>query len=134
MILQILFMIQGVHGWYNWNKKKPNEPFIVNKMSWYVFIIHFSPIILFCKFLHELVLPKFNIWDMIVALISIFATYYTAKKINKAWSFWVVVDVISIILFINKELYMSAVLYFILLGIAITGLVKWEKLSRYEKI
>lgn len=134
MILQILFFVQGIHGWYYWSRKKKDEPFIVKNMTWLVFILHFMPTIMFCKLIHELFLPKFNIWDMVVALLSVIATYYTAKKVDKAWSFWVVVDVISIILFTYKELYLSAGLYAILLCIAITGSIKWEKMSAYERV
>lgn len=134
MMLQILFFTQGIYGWYVWSDKNPNEVFIVNKMSLLVFILHFSPILLLAKIIHELILPNNNVWDLVVAIISIVATYYTARKIDKAWSFWVVVNIISIILFTYKELYLSAVLYSILLVIAISGLIKWEKMSSYEKI
>ena len=134
MVLQILFFGQAIHGWYYWNKKKANESFKVEDMTWLVFVLHFTPAMLFCKLIHELFLPQFNIWDMIAALLSVIATYYTAKKVNKAWGFWIVVNIISIILFTYKELYMSAVLYIILLGISISGLIKWEKMSSYERV
>lgn len=134
MLLQILFFVQGIYGWYHWNKRKVGEPFVVKNMIWLVFILHFTPTMLFCKLIHELFLPQFNIWDMIVAVLSVLATYYTAKKVDKAWGFWIVVNVISIILFIYKELYMSAVLYLLLLGIAISGLIKWQKLSANERV
>lgn len=134
MMLQVLFFVQGIHGWYYWNKRKSDEPFIVKNMTWLVFILHFMPTLMFCKLLHELFFPQFNIWDMITAALSVVATYYTTKKVDKTWSFWVVVNIISIILFTYKELYMSAGLYVILLGIAISGLIKWEKMSAYERV
>jgi nicotinamide mononucleotide transporter len=65
--------------------------------------------------------------DTMITLISLLATYYLTKKYLESWMLWITVDVLSVLLLLGRELYISAILYFILLILATSGLLLWRK-------
>jgi nicotinamide mononucleotide transporter len=48
------------------------------------------------------------------------------KKIIENWIYWFVIDLISIYLFVSRELYLTAILFFIYLIIIIFGYMSWK--------
>ena len=63
---------------------------------------------------------------------AIITTYMVAKKILENWIYWFVIDSISIYLYISRELYLTAFLFFIYLIIIIFGYRSWiKKLNNY---
>jgi nicotinamide mononucleotide transporter len=65
--------------------------------------------------------------DGFLTSLSILATFYTAKKIIQNWLIWIIADVLYTVLFFYKELYITALLYLILVVLAIYGLIQWKK-------
>ena len=51
-----------------------------------------------------------------------------ARKVIEQWWVWFVVDIVSVGLFIYKELYFTAILYLLYAVIAVFGYRKWNKL------
>ena len=49
-----------------------------------------------------------------------------AKKILENWIYWFVIDSIGIYLYISRELYLTALLFFIYLIIIIFGYKSWK--------
>jgi nicotinamide mononucleotide transporter len=66
-------------------------------------------------------------WDASVAMLSVIAQLLLTWRYLENWYWWIVVDVISIPLYIVKELYLTAGLYVLFLALAITGLLQWRK-------
>ena len=66
-------------------------------------------------------LDAFTTWGAIIT------TYMVAKKIIENWIYWFVIDLISIYLFISRELYLTSLLFFIYLIIIIFGYRSWMK-------
>lgn len=56
---------------------------------------------------------------------SVVAQILLNKRYIENWVIWIVVDVVSIPVYIYKELNLIALLYVVFLGLAITGLTKW---------
>ena len=50
-----------------------------------------------------------------------------AKKVLENWFYWFVIDAISVMLFIERELYLTALLFLIYLIIIIFGYRTWLK-------
>ena len=49
------------------------------------------------------------------------------KKYIENWILWIVVDVVYIGMYLYKELYLTAALYAIFLGLAVAGWRQWRK-------
>jgi nicotinamide mononucleotide transporter len=64
-------------------------------------------------------------WDATIATLSLVAQYFLAAKYVESWVLWVGVDALAIGVYAVRRLYQTALLYLVLLGLAINGLVTW---------
>jgi nicotinamide mononucleotide transporter len=63
---------------------------------------------------------------------SILATIWQARKILENWYIWMVLNSVSIFIFINRDFNIYAVYSFMLFLMSIWGYKKWDKyLSNY---
>ena len=69
-------------------------------------------------------------WDALTTAASIVATWMLARKILEHWLVWVVVDAISIGLYLWKELYPTAILFLFYTSLAVVGYHQWKKAMR----
>ena len=138
MLLQLLFFIVTLYGWYHWRKIK-NDSQVVNikKIQMiYIFLAIFVGTYFFnllVSHLH-LLIPGIikqpaaqSILDSLVAVTSIAATYLLAKKILFAWVLWILVDLMSIGLFLSQQLYLIAIEYGIFMCLVFYGYSRWRK-------
>lgn len=71
--------------------------------------------------------------DAFTTSASIIATWMLARKMLENWLFWIVIDMISMFMYIYKELYATATLFLIYSVIAYFGYLKWKKDWALEK-
>ena len=50
-----------------------------------------------------------------------------ARKILENWWYWFVIDSVSIVLYINRELYLTALLFAVYLVLIVVGYLSWRK-------
>ena len=65
--------------------------------------------------------------DVSTTMLSLLATWFLTKKYIDNWVIWILADFLFIIMFINQHLYLSGILYFIFLLLAIKGFKTWKK-------
>jgi nicotinamide mononucleotide transporter len=58
---------------------------------------------------------------------SVFAQILMIRKYWQSWVLWISLDVISIVIYFLKGLYVVSFLYFIFLFMATIGLIMWYK-------
>jgi len=61
---------------------------------------------------------------------SLFAQVLLARKRLEAWPLWVGVNAIAIALFVAKTLWLTALLYALLLALSVAGWIHWKRLAR----
>jgi nicotinamide mononucleotide transporter len=66
-------------------------------------------------------------WDASVAMLSVVAQILMTRRYINNWHWWVVVNLISIGLYWQKQLYWFTGLYVLFLGMAIWGLIEWRR-------
>lgn len=66
-------------------------------------------------------------WDAFTTALSIVATFMLAHKIIEQWWVWVLVNVVSLGLYIYKELYLTAFLFIVYAIMAVVGYIEWKK-------
>lgn len=70
--------------------------------------------------------------DPITTSISLIALTLTSLRKIESWYFWILADVLFVIMFFNNELYLSSLIYLVFSIIAIYGLKNWK--NEFEKI
>ena len=132
--LQIFYILMAVYGWLQWNKVNVNKTkFIVRTWSIKQHVIVISMILMFAYISGSLLniytkaalpfIDAFTTWGAIVA------TYMVAKKLLENWIYWFVIDSISILLFLSRELYLTSILFFVYLIIIYFGYRSWTKIK-----
>ena len=129
VILQIVFLLQSIYGWYNWAKlkNKPPAPITIlttnEKFGWFCSIFVFTGVLLQILLYTSGTLPML---DSFTASISLVANWLLAKRKLENWYLWIFVDIIYICIFTYMSLYLSAVLYLVFFFMSIYGLYNWK--------
>ena len=137
--LQIFYICMGIYGWSQWRiDASSSAPLVVYTWSKSK---HFSAIslILSLSFISALLLELFSdavlpFLDALVTWGAVVATYMVAKKILENWIYWFFIDAISVMLFLNRELYLTALLFCIYLIIIFFGLRTWIKQYKSQEV
>ena len=130
--LQIFYVFMGLYGWLQWRKgNQIDNNFIVNTWS---MLKHFYAIslILALSVLSGLLLKSYTdaalpFFDAFVTWGAVVATYMVAKKLLENWIYWLVIDSISILLFISRDLLPTAFLFGLYIVIIFFGYKSWKK-------
>jgi nicotinamide mononucleotide transporter len=133
MGINIYYVIISIYGWIHWssgeNSEKKELPLSRLKLRLGL-ILGLITLIIFCiiaYFLKNFTDSDIAYWDAFVTAASITATWMLARKIMEHWLFWVVVDGISIGLYIYKGLYPTVLLFVVYTSLAVTGYHEWRK-------
>ncbi len=77
---------------------------------------------------------SFPYLDTFTTVFAVFATYLVTQKVLENWLYWVVIDALSIYLYIEKGLIPTTVLFIIYVIIAAYGYFKWLAIYRRSKV
>lgn len=146
MGLQIYYVAMGIYGIYSWRRAKalakraaaqPAELrsedadiLVVRRMSREVAILStlFSIIVFFILTYILKCTEDPNPWlDSFCSVISMLATFWLSRQYLQNWYLWIVCNLASTILSLSVEQYYAALLYFIMIGMAVWGLWHWNK-------
>lgn len=72
-------------------------------------------------------------WDASVAMLSIAAQILMTRRYINNWHWWIVVNILSIGLYWQKQLYVFTGLYVIFLGMAVWGLIEWRRAETRQR-
>ncbi len=133
MSLQVYYVVISVYGWMLWSQGKnssKNEMPVVGLNKKQFVSLFIASIIIYLIISYVLVnFTDGNIpyWDAFTTALSIVATWMLAKKIIEQWLVWVIVNGISLVLYIYKGLYPTSVLYFFYMALSVVGYMQWRK-------
>ena len=133
--LQIYFLGTSIYGWYFWLKKdKTEEKPIVSLPLSDMLIVLFGTAML--SYLLGLFLERYTptnvpYIDGFCTAISFMAQLLMTRKVLQNWALWIFVDICYVPLYFYKNLYLTSVLYIILLVLACMGHLDWRR--EYKK-
>jgi len=73
-------------------------------------------------------------WDAGIAAVSIVAQWMMAKKLLENWTLWIIVNIVSIGAYAAGRIYLTSLLYAILLVMAWRGYVEWKRSLRSASV
>jgi len=79
-------------------------------------------------------LTHFPYLDAATTVFAIFATYMVTQKVLENWIYWIIIDFVSIYLYVQKELTPTAILFVLYVGIAAYGYLQWRKEYNVQQI
>jgi nicotinamide mononucleotide transporter len=65
--------------------------------------------------------------DSMVTWSSVFATFLVARKVYENWYWWLVIDSISLCLYVTRRLYLTMLLFGLYLVLIVIGMRQWRR-------
>ncbi len=142
-IEQVYYLWASIYGWRFWQKDQKNSESaeIQVRIStgrviviWAVITLAATAAVtIFMKNIHLLLPALFAVpasypfLDALTTMMSFTAMFLMAQKRIESWIYWIIVDIIGIMLYFVKNVKFISLLYIILLGLAINGFFMWLK-------
>lgn len=135
MALQVYYVWVSIYGWWLWargvNTQKGHEAFPVSKLKAKqamvlaaISLLLWLGIYFILKYFTDSPVP---VGDAFTTALSIVATWMLARKIIEHWLIWIVVDFVSLLLYIYKGLYPTSIMFVVYTGAAVWGYFEWKK-------
>lgn len=126
VVLQVIFVIQYIYGWFVWKKDER----VVSLSSFSTIIRQIALIILLyvvCYYLNVLLKGNLSILDATTTALSLVAMVLLAQKKIENWVYFIIADILYVILFICSKHIGSALLYLTFGILAIIAVFVWGK-------
>lgn len=134
MGLQVYYLVVSIYGWYHWmfgSKSKKQDDLKISKTNLKMgLVLLVATIILFVVIAYILVKytdSEVPYWDSFTTAASFVATWMLARKIIEHWLIWIVVDAVSLGLYVFKGLYPTVILFAVYTVLALLGYIEWKK-------
>jgi nicotinamide mononucleotide transporter len=129
--LQIVFILLGIYGWWNWARRGNARTLPVLRTPGAVWM-YLAPLTLASFGVLRWFLARFTdstvpAWDGFTTALSLAAIYGQSRKYLESWWLWIVADVIYVPLYLYKGLYKTSLLYVVFLILCIVGLRQWRR-------
>ncbi|MBD1398287.1 nicotinamide mononucleotide transporter [Pontibacter sp. JH31] len=132
MGLSVFYIISSVYGWYEWlYGGKGHTERQVTKVSQRELWVLIALVVVFTGglgyFLDNYTDADLSYTDSATTAVSLMAYWMMARKRLENWLVWLVVDVVYVGVYLYKELYLTAFLYFVFLILATVGYLDWKR-------
>ena len=135
--LQFFYVIMAVYGWMSWTNKRISTADKIIRWPIKYHLLNFgisATIALVLGLLFDnFTKQAYPYADAFTGVFSLAATFMVTKKVLENWIYWILIDAICIFLFAARDLYLSAVLFFVYTLIAIFGLFHWKKQFKQQE-
>lgn len=127
--LQVMFIVLGVHGWVSWLRGRaetaPVRRLPLGELT--ALCVVFPAIWFWLTQLLEAVNGAAPTLDAFVATLSIASQWMLNRRYVETWLGWIVVDQVSVALFLSRGMYLTAGLYALFLVMCVAGLIEWRR-------
>ncbi|MFG1174981.1 nicotinamide riboside transporter PnuC [Erwiniaceae bacterium CAU 1747] len=160
LLLQLFFFVANIYGWYAWSRQTSDRQQVLKirwmplpkALCWgavcalaiALMTVYIDPVFAFLTrtavvlmqglgldvVMPELQPDAFPFWDSCMMVLSIAAMILMTRKYVENWLLWVVINIISVMIFARQGVYAMALEYLILTVIALNGSWLWMKSAR----
>ncbi len=130
--LNVFYLIMAVYGWQQWKYGGTKKSGVIISTLDRRQNIMIIGVILIMTLISGWLLAQHTdaVWpyvDSFTTWASVITTVMVAKKILENWLYWLVIDSVSVPLYIDRGLYLTAILFLGYLVIVIFGYFKWRR-------
>ena len=137
--LNVFYLVMAIYGWYSWkygNGINKNEELEITSYGLNKNLKIIGALIIVSLILGYIMAnytsADFAYLDTFTTVFAVFTTYTLTKKVLENWLYWIVIDSVSIYIYINKGFYLTAVLFAFYTVLAFIAYNNWKK--EYENL
>ena len=134
--LQLVYVVMGVIGLYNWHFRRDNEKkqLQISRIGMIEAILWIAggalASLAIAWLLSTYTSAAATQLDTLTTTFSLIATYWLIKRKIENWALWVVADISYVYLYFSRGAELFAILYIVYTLFAVYGFVHWIKLYR----
>ena len=135
--LNIYYVLMALYGWFCWSTSKFAAEGLKIK-SW-TLNLHIKVVSLICLLtavsgvlLSINTSARLPYLDSLTTWGSVITTFMVARKVLENWLYWVVINSLSIFLYVDRELYQTAVLFAMYTALSVAGYFQWRSIYQRE--
>ena len=137
--LNLFYLVMAIYGWYSWkygNGINKNEELEITTYGLAKNLKIIGTLIIVSLILGYIMAnytrADFAYLDTFTTVFAVFTTYTLTKKVLENWLYWIVIDSVSIYIYINKGFYLTAILFAFYTVLAFIAYNNWKK--EYENL
>lgn len=129
--LNVFYVAMAVFGWYEWKRGgKEHAGVKIVSLLWWQHAALFA-LMLLLAFTNGWVMQKWTTaaWPFVDSFLtwsSVITTFLVVRKVLENWLYWIVIDGIALFVYIERGLYMTALLFALYVVIVVFGYLKWR--------
>ena len=160
LLLQLFFFAANIYGWYAWSRQNNQQEAelqirwlpLQKAIAWFVacvvaiglMTVYINPVFAFLTQIAVSVMSAlglnvampalqpdaFPFWDSCMMVLSVAAMILMTRKYVENWLLWVIINVISVVIFALQGVYAMSLEYLLLTFIALNGSRMWINSAR----
>jgi nicotinamide mononucleotide transporter len=132
MGLQVVYVVLCLYGWWAWRHGERQDGSLVvtktpRKALWLLGAGSAAGAGVLGFLLHGHTDASLPYWDAATSSFSLAAQWMQTRKWLENWWVWIAVDTLYVGIYVAKDLYLTAGLYAVFLGLAIQGARSWRR-------
>lgn len=135
--LQVFFIVLGLQGWLLWLRGRIEQQVPVSRLSirqgLYCAVAN-VPLVAGLYFFLVWLKGSIPLFDALITGMSLMAQLLLNLRKLENWLLWIAVDVISIPVYIHKDLYLIAMLYAVFLCMCVYGYWQWRRVFSLQTV
>ena len=135
--MQLYYLLAGIYGLVVWRRRpKGGESLQIchTPAGWYLklFVVYAVLHVVLYFLLAEFTDSRVPVLDAMSTALSIVAMWMLSRKLVEQWLVWLVVDMISVGLYLYKGIPLTAGLYMLYCALAIAGYLRWRRQAAHK--
>ena len=132
-MMQLYYVFAGIYGLYVWLRGTKRAEKVVNiqytPTKWIIPLVVVYAVLHVAMYylLSEFTDSRVPFFDSMSTALSIVAMWMLSRKLVEQWLVWLVVDAISVGLYLYKGIPITAMLYTLYCALALAGYMRWRK-------
>ena len=132
-MMQLYYVFAGIYGLYVWLRGAKRAEKVVNiqytPTKWIIPLVVVYAVLHVAMYylLSEFTDSRVPFFDSMSTALSIVAMWMLSRKLVEQWLVWLVVDMISVGLYLYKGIPITAMLYTLYCALALAGYMRWRK-------
>ncbi|WP_428985282.1 nicotinamide riboside transporter PnuC [Shewanella corallii] len=132
-VLNVYYMAMAVYGYWMWTRGAKGADKGIELVSWswqrHLILIGITSVVSLAVgwFMANYTHASFAYLDAATTCFAVMTTFLVARKVVENWLYWVVIDLVSIYLYLHKGLMLTSMLFVLYVGMATAGYFMWRR-------
>lgn len=130
--LQLFYIAMAIYGWWHWSRGGPRDSKL--PVTDWPLAFNLPPVVTIVMLslasgylLDNFSAAAFPYADSFTTWGAIVTTWMVARKVLQNWYYWFVIDSVSVYLYTQRGLYLTALLFMVYLLLIIVGYRAWRR-------